>query len=318
MRSALLALLMIIGADICAQDPFYSNYNFGYSILNPALTGSAGMLRAETGYRLQWPKLAGNYRTFNVSSDIWTRAGGIGVNYMYDNAGGLLETSRYELNYAYGFQLFKDTTGRGKLVIQPGVQFTYYSKTIDFNKLTFGSMIDPQVGFTNDPLDAPQGTRARSNIDFSTGLLAYTKRFSAGFAVFHITQPDEGFLGLSKLPMRFVYHFSGIIGNVDPDEQGALRIVPSVLYMKQQTTEQLVCQINAHYRLASLGIGWRNHDALLFIAGYTFSHFTLAYSYDLTISDLAGYTGGAHEFHLRFTFLEDKWKNSRTDMRMFN
>lgn len=51
MRSTLLALLIIIGADICAQDPFYSNYNFGYSMLNPALTGSTGMSRAESGYR---------------------------------------------------------------------------------------------------------------------------------------------------------------------------------------------------------------------------------------------------------------------------
>lgn len=317
MKNIFLLLFSYSVVNVFAQDPFFTNYNLGYSMINPALTGSTGMLRAESGYRLQWPKLAGNYRTFNASSDIWTRAGGVGVNYMYDNAGGLLTTTRIDVNYAYGFQLFKDTTGKGKLVIQPGVQFSWQAKSIDWDKLVFNDMIDPRGAGFYTTMDGLSGATTRTNVDFSAGLLAHTKRLSAGFAVFHLSEPDEGFFGLSILRMRFVYHFSGIIGNADPNEQDAFRLVPSVLFMKQQNTEQLVCQVNAYYRLASLGIGWRQWDALMLMAGYTFSHFTLAYSYDLTISDLAGYTGGAHEFHFRFTFLEDKWKNSRTDMRMF-
>ncbi len=286
-------------------------------MLNPALTGSTGMLRAETGYRLQWPKLAGNYQTTNVGVDMYTRGGGVGVHYMNDNAAGILKTNRVDLNYAYGFRLWKDTaTGKSKVVIQPGVQISYYSKSIDWGKLTFGDMIDPRRGFVFNSNDIGS-TSNRTNIDFSAGLLIMSERVSAGFATYHLTEPDEGFMGQSKLPMRFVMHASGVIGNIDPNELGAFRLVPSVIFMRQGDFQQLAGFVTGHFRMASLGVGYRNQDALLFSAGYTFSHFNLAYSYDCTISELKGYTGGSHEVHLRFTFLEDKWMDSRTNMRMY-
>lgn len=287
-------------------------------MLNPALTGSTGMLRAETGYRLQWPKLAGNYQTTNVGIDMYTRGGGVGVHYMNDNAAGIIKTNRVDLNYAYGFRLWRDTaTGKARVVIQPGLQFSYQLKSLDWDKLNFSDQIDPRRGFiyeTNEMM----GASSVYNIDISAGLLVMTERVSAGAAVFHILEPNEGFLsGNSPLPMRFVMHASGVIGNIDPRDPDAFRLVPSVVVMRQRNFQQLAGFVTAHYLMASFGVGYRNQDALLFSAGYTFSHFNLSYSYDCTISELKGYTGGSHEVHLRFTFFEDKWIDSRTNMRMY-
>jgi len=286
-------------------------------MINPALTGSNGMLRAETGYRLQWPKLAGNYQTINAGADMYTRFGGVGVNYMYDNAGGVISTNRADLNFAEGFGLWKDSaTGRARIVIQPGVQISYLSKSLDWSKLTLGDAIDPRRGFVYNTNEQPASLK-RKNIDLSAGLVVMSDRISAGLAVFHITEPDEGFMGLSKLPMRFVVHASGVMWNNDPYNPEGFRLVPSIIMMQQGDFQQVAGFVTAHYRMASFGVGYRNQDALLFSAGYTYSHFTLSYSYDLTISELSGYTGGSHELHFGFTFLEGKWIDARANMRMY-
>ncbi len=53
-------------------------------------------------------------------------------------------------------------------------------------------MINPTQGFvyqTNEPLPAERKTFP----NFSTGFLAYTERFYAGFAVHNIIEPNQSF-----------------------------------------------------------------------------------------------------------------------------
>lgn len=317
-RFSLLALAVMGSLVLNAQDPFYSDQVFGYSGVNPALTGTFGSLRTEAGYRLQWPKISGNYQTTNVSADAPTRFGNAGFNFMYDAAGqGTIITSRGDINLALPIVLMKDTTGRGKLVIQPGLQFSIQSKSVDWSKLNFGDMIDPRRGFVYNTGEVPNVSR-RTNIDFSAGLLVYTNRIAVGGAAFHIIEPDEGFMGQSKLPMRLVVHGSGIFGNINPDEMNAFRIIPSVVFMQQGSFQQLVMSATAHYRGFRLGGGYRTEDALLFNAGYSFWKCTIAYAYDLTYnSGLQGMTGGSHELHVRFSFFEGKLKCPPNNMRMY-
>jgi type IX secretion system PorP/SprF family membrane protein len=315
-----LITLLLAGSFTCAfaQDPFYTDQVFGYSSLNPALTGTFGSLRTEAGYRLQWPQLAGNYQTATVAADMPTGYGNYGFNFMYDAAGGgTITTTREDLNIAVPIVFAKDSTGKGKLVIQPAVQVSIQSKRIDWSRLTFGDMIDPRRGFVYNTSETPNVT-TKTNIDFSAGLLAYTNRIAIGAALYHIIEPDEGFLGPSKLPMRTVLHASGVIGNTDAGQMNAFRLVPSVVYMQQADFHQLVFNATAHYRGFRLGAGIRTDDALLFNAGYSFWKCTVAYSYDLTYSKgLAGMTGGSHEVHVRFSFLENKLNFPPNNMRMY-
>lgn len=318
MRKIFFILLQIIAISGLAQDPFFTNQSFGSSMINPALTGSTAMARAEIGYRMQWPKLPGNYQTHNASGEMFCRAGAIGINITGDNAAGIITSLRNDLNLSHPFRLWKDTaTGKAKVVIQPGFQFSYQMKWLDWDKVNFSDAIDPRRGFVYGTNEMT-GRTSVFNIDLSAGLLVMTERVSAGVAVFHILEPNESFMGgNSPLPMRFVMHASGVIGNINPHEPREFRLAPSVIYMRQGSFQQLAGFVTAHYQMASLGIGYRNQDALLFSAGYKFSHFNLSYSYDCTISNLQGYTGGSHELHLGFTFFEDKWIDSRTNMRMY-
>lgn len=318
MKNSITFLFIFFASVAIAQDPFFTNQSYGSSLINPALTGSSAMLRAEMGYRLQWPKFGGNYQTSNFSSEMFGRAGGIGLNIINDNAGGIITSFRSDLNLSHPFRLWKDTvTGKAKVVIQPGFQFSYQMKWLDWDKINFGDAIDPRRGFVYGTSEMT-GKTSVVNIDIAAGLLVMTERVSAGAAVFNILEPNESFTGgNSPLPMRFVLHASGVVGNIDPHNPGGFRLVPSVIFMRQQNFQQLAMFATAHYRFASLGVGYRHQDAILFSAGYKYSHLSISYAYDYTVSTLQGYTGGSHEIHLGFTFFEDKWIDSRTNMRMY-
>lgn len=305
MRKMFFCSTLLFSLQAFAQDPFFTLQNYGLFNINPAYAGALTCGRAEMGYRLQWPALGASYTTFNAAYDQYWQYGGWGVQYTHDDAARVLKTDRVDLNYAYGFGIGTADDGKSKLVIQPGIQVSYYNKCIDWDKLSFGSQIDPRRGFVYNYAMQP-GTTSRSNIDFSAGLLLNSKRICFGIAMFHLTEPDEGIMGASKLPMRFVAHGSFILGNADVDSSG-FSIVPSFIFMQQQDLQQISAMVVCKYNSLRAGVGYRFRDAMLFSVGYTHNKkWTFSYSYDHTISDL-GNTGGAHELHLSVLLFTEKW-----------
>ena len=234
MRRLLLLLFVVASMKVAAQDAFFAGYRYSLLTVNPAFAGSQACGRVEAGYRLQWPKLNGTFSTYQFSYDQYSNAGGFAVSYMHDDqAHGAYTQDRFELGYAPYFAFKKDTTGKGKVVLQPGVSFAYLRNAMDPAKFSYGS----QLGGPAGPATGENfGLTSRSSPDISAGLLLYTKRIAAGLAVFHITQPDQGFNSPAPLPMRFVYHISGMIGKTD-DSLPHFRVIPSVVFMKQQDAQ---------------------------------------------------------------------------------
>lgn len=321
MKATFTFVLSSLLVSAFAQDPIFTDYSFAYSTVNPALTGTYGYLRAESAYRMQWPNLAGNYNTMIVAADAPTKYGNVGMQYMYDVAGEVLTTHRQDLNYSYPFRLWKDSSGVGKVVLQPGIQISYQTIGINWDALTFGDMIDPRRGFVYSTNNYPPGTTWRGNIDFSAGLLAYHKRFSIGIAAFHLSEPNQGFMGNSPLPMRYVLHMSGVLWNVEHSNMEAFRLVPSIYFSKQGNFELLRTSVTGFFRSFQTGVGYSNRDAVFFSFGYSRWDCTISYSYDYTVSELKGLTGGSHEIHFRVLPLrlvpkEKKQILARSNMRM--
>lgn len=300
--------------SVKAQDPIFTQQNYGLALINPAYTGAFGCGRAELGYRLQWPALYTSYQTFNAAYDQQFGFGGTGFCYSHDEAAGLIKTDRFDFSYAYGFGFGDGNDGKPKFTLRPGIQFSYFRKTLDWNALTWGDQIDPRRGYVYNTTETP-AVGARNCFDISAGVIGYSKRLMFGLATYHINEPNQGFIGTSKLPMRYVMHASGIIGNADAGESG-LSVIPSVAFMKQQDFEMLTLLATVKYNAFSLGAGYRNLDAVLFTAGYTRWNFTLGYSYDYTVSALSN-TGGSHELHLAYCFMKDQWSDSRRNVQMF-
>lgn len=301
-------LLFFASGMLHAQDPGFSQPQNARQLVNPALTGTNGCAQADASYRLQWPKLPGTYKTANLAYEHRFRFGGIGFNFMQDNAADLLFTTRADLSFSGYIPCFKDSSGKSRLVIQPGLQIGYLKNRVDLSALTFGDMIGQQYSFIHTTSADQFSTDTRTNLDFAAGLLLYSKRICSGIAVFHLTEPNTGLAGNSRLPMRFVWHISGLIGGKPAYVCEGFRLVPSFLFMNQQDVHRLRLMINAAYNNLGIGIGYRVRDAVIFQASYSMNMFRLSYSWDLTTSKL-GKTGGAHEIHFTtYLFRKKRWE----------
>ena len=282
---------------LSAQD---SQFTMPYSSLmdlNPAFAGSSGCSRIAGGYRNQWPNISGSFVSSYLSYDQYLKIlkGGLGVNYEGSYAGqGSIKTNRISGVYSVHFPVFKN-----KFVICPAIEGAYARKKLDWSKMDFGTLIGGYGYIYNT--SAPQNKEVVSYPDFSAGVIGYNKRFYGGVVVFHLAEPEEGFLfSDSPLPRKYVGHFGMNIGNVDSAK--AFSISPSVLYLQQEDFRSLTVNCAVKYDKYILGVGLRNGDALLFSAGFKSRTFRFSYSYDLTISKLGVVTAGSHEVALSYVF----------------
>ncbi|HXB13742.1 MAG TPA: PorP/SprF family type IX secretion system membrane protein [Bacteroidia bacterium] len=284
----LIISLLILGATsnyVFAQDPAFSRVYANPLYLNPAFTGTDTNQRICLNYRGQWPNIPG-YNTYNMSYDrnFIDSSDGIGILANQDRAGGAtIITNNISLLYAHQFHIKSFT-------LSAGVQFTWHNIILNQSNLAFGDMIDPRRGFIFQTNERFTDTN-KSVFDISAGILGYGKNYFVGFAIDHITQPDESFVSTaSPLPMKFVLNGGVMI------HAGGFIISPTVLYIKQQdfNTEVIECYLTRwHF---TLGIGYRVSDAIIFTLGYQSKYIHIGYSYDYTISMLTNMvTGGTHE-----------------------
>ena len=304
-----LALSVGFGDNLFAQDPEFTQFYANPLYLNPAFAGSARCPRICLNYRNQWPALNKTYITYSASYDqhFDFMSGGIGLLVTSDKAGdGTLTTTDASLMYSYQLNVTREFT------LRFGFQGTYHQKSLDWSKLTFGDMIDRRRGFVWNTQEIPGSypTQRKSAIDLSAGLLGYSKRYFFGFAAHHLTQPDEGFIYGSKLPMKLTGHAGAMI----PLSKGSdYFISPNILYQKQQDFQQL--NLGVYFVRGPLvaGLWYRNQDAFIILLGYQAGNVKLGYSYDVTVSKIANATAGSHEISFQLQFeCRPKKKKFRT------
>ncbi|MDQ3190907.1 MAG: type IX secretion system membrane protein PorP/SprF [Bacteroidota bacterium] len=310
----ILVLLFVVGWGDCAkaQDPQFSQFYANPLYLNPAFAGTGNCPRINMNYRNQWPGITGTFVTHSASYDqhVDALSGGIGLIVTNDKAGeGTLNTTNVSAIYSYQLPVTRT------LSIKAGFQGTYLQKRIDWSKLTWGDEIDPRRGFiyqTNQvPID--QGINA---LDFSAGLLAFSKTYYFGMAVHHINEPNESLVvGPSPLPKKFTFHGGVVIPAGGRSEDA--NISPNILYMVQQNFHQLFLGLYATKGPMVGGIWYRhtrtNPDAMIVLLGVEQGVFKFGYSYDVTVSKLGVKTWGAHELSLGLQFYcKPKKKKFRT------
>jgi type IX secretion system PorP/SprF family membrane protein len=308
MKAVNKVLILLFQCAAClfgyAQDPAFTQYNSATLALNPALAGSSGGIRAMAGHRLQWPDLDGGYNTSVISYDqcIPGTRSGLGLMYIHDvTPGKTIVTDRIELNYAHHFSLRIKSL---PFVVTPGVSVAYIAKRLDWSGLVFGSQINPQTGAISP--SPYSGKQTVENIDIGAGMVMHCKYLSGGVAVQHFTEPDEGFIGTSKLPRRYVLHLAGNIG--EPDSAKSFAFAPHLLYMQQQDFYMMLGGVTAKYDKFLLGLAMRTGDAFIVQAGFQMPLFRIGYSYDHTISALSNATRGSHEVMLVFNMKHKKEK----------
>jgi len=307
----LFVILSAVTIGLKAQDPHFSQFYANPLYLNPAFAGAKVCPRLVMNYRNQWPSIPGSYVTYNASFDMHfdAIAGGLGVIVQADRAGeGVLTTQSAALVYSVRIPLSKEW------FLKAGVQAGFVQKSLDWDKLTFGDQINPKWGFSNktQELRPAGGEYNRSDFDVSSGLLVYNRNFFGGFAVHHMVPVNVAFTenGESYLDMKITGHLGYMIPLSKRSRKrmrpGDPTISPNIVYMQQGAFHQL--NWGAYFKKEPLIFGlWYRHffegsDAVILQVGFEYDKFKFGYSYDITVSQLASASGGAHEFSFALDF----------------
>lgn len=293
-------LLFLSAGSAMAQDPEFTQFYANPLYLNPAFAGSSHCPRMNLNYRNQWPALTGTFVTYSASYDQHFDAisGGIGLLVLNDKAGeGTLTTTDVSLMYAYQLNINREFS------IRMGLQATYAQKKVDWEKLTFGDMIDPRYGFIYPTAEIKPET-TRSFWDFSAGLLAYSSHLYGGVAVNHLTQPEESFIRPapgSTLPMKITAHVGALIPLSGRHSEESY-ISPNVLYQIQRDFQQFNVGVYIAKPPLVGGLWYRNKDSFIALVGLQQGIFKFGYSYDLTVSKLSNASAGSHELSFSMQF----------------
>ncbi|MEN9346762.1 MAG: hypothetical protein RLZZ77_273 [Bacteroidota bacterium] len=304
---ATLTVLGLCSNQAQAQDPEFTQFYANPLYLNPAFAGTARCPRAVINYRNQWPSLSGTFVTTSASYDqhVETIQGGLGIMFLNDRAA----QSTLTTNAISGIYSYQQPISR-KFSVKAGLQATYFQKSLDWSKLTFGDMIDARKGFIYETNDVARGNGKVNNIDFSAGLLGFSEKVFGGIAVHHLNEPNESLIvGTSRLPMKFTAHAGAVIPIQKKRRDAQASLSPNVLYRRQGEFQQLNLGMYVNKGPIVAGVWFRGllfgqtyRDSFITTIGIQTDVLRFGYSYDVTISQLTPSTGGSHEISLGINF----------------
>jgi type IX secretion system PorP/SprF family membrane protein len=296
--SLVVACLFVAGTELKAQDPEPTQFYANPLYLNPALAGNKICPRVSLDYRIQWPNVYGTYSTITASVDRLVHGikGGVGMVVMQDRAAqGTLNTTGVGLIYAPVIPIDR------KRSVSFAIQAGWWQKAVNWNKLTFGDQIDPQLGFINATGEAAPAEMKVGSFDLATGIVFTGQYVFLGAAVHHILQQNESFLnGSSPLPRKYTVHAGGNIPV--GGKYSETTISPNIMYRQQGDFQQL--NLGLYFKKAQIagGLWYRGNDSFIMLLGVEAGHMRIGYSYDVTISRLTNVTAGSHEISLGYQF----------------
>jgi len=181
----------------------------GYQFMmrnNPSLVGCGGDGELRLSYNNFYPGNNYNLHSVYFSYDSYFSQlhGGAGIYLADDYLGGIINDLRGGLSYAYFLQATKD------LFINAGLSASIYHRGFDFNNAILPDMIDA-VGGVSIPSSETLASPGRTVFDIGAGFLFTSGKFSGGFSISHLAEPDLSATGNTneRLKRKLLVHISG-------------------------------------------------------------------------------------------------------------
>ncbi len=305
--------LLIFGysiSDLKAQDASFSQNYASPLYLSPSFTGLTEGSRFSLHYRDQWPGIPGTYRTMSFAFDHYLSDfnSGIGAQFYRDDSGrGALVSQNFGVLYAYEIYISNN------VMVRPGIQFKWMQSFIDPTKGTTDNLYDKATGDLVTGGGLTVNRDKTNNFDAAASLMIYSNFYWGGVTVDHLVKNNVGFTDIaSNVDMKITAFGGGKWvykeGRRVPDQS----ISFAFNYRMQGDFSQLDLGTYWVYNPIEVGLWYRgmpssnqeglgNIDAIIAILGLHLGQTRLGYSFDLTLSDLAGNTGGSHEFSIMYT-----------------
>ena len=301
-------MLLVAANCLKAQDVSFSQVYSSPLYLSPSFAGFTDGGRAILNYRDQWPSIPNTYRTYALSYDQYISHlnSGIGLLALHDDqGGGQLVTQNVGIVYAYELAVTSD------IFVRPGLQFKYFGMRIDPAKMMEIGSGNVRVPWINPDFPVEQFHK----LDAAASLMVYSDYFWLGTTVDHLVKSNVGFTDIeTRIPIKTTI-FGG--GKWRYIEESRFRSQQSIslafMFRRQERFQQL--DLGAYWNVEPIEVGlWyrgipgvssgglSNNDALIFSLGVNLGTFHIAYSYDLTLSKLAAYSGGSNEFSVIYRF----------------
>ena len=311
LRYYLTAIVLFCTLSASAQGAMFSQFYAAPLHTNPAMAGTMLCGRFTVNYRNQWSMIpGGSFSSISASYDehIDRLSGALGLIATNTREGsGAYSTTTVGLIYSYSFQL------TGAISVRTAVQAGFIHRRIDWSNLTFPDQFNLH-GFTGHPTmeDLPNSPASRFLEDFSVGIVGYGDRFFAGAAVHHISRPDEGFMDVSRIPLKYTAH-AGAVFDLrratsrfrDPNTP---TISPNIIFQQLGTARQINYGVyfNNVIPMMVFGVWYRQTiafnqpESLTFLVGIRLNSMRIGYSYDISLSRLRGVSGGSHEVSMAY------------------
>jgi type IX secretion system PorP/SprF family membrane protein len=283
------------------QLPIYTQYFWNDYALNPAFTGLTEFTPIQVGVRNQWTGFGGSPITYTLGGHgaIKDKNMGVGGMLFLDDLGGAITQTGLMLNYSYQVKINDESK------LSFGLSGSMNQYAYDGTNIQASSQNDPSL-FSNSKSLVP---------DFNFGVAYMLKnRLKIGLAVNQILQSRIKKWNEMNLAVdannRLVRHYF-LTGSYRAEVTDQIEVEPyTVLRATFISPTQFELGARVLYKKDFYaGFGYRYQDAFSIMIGTTYNNFLFGYSYDITTSNLRGYSSGSHEVVLGYR-LQQKKSNS--------
>lgn len=298
MKKVLFGLfLLTLGYTAKAQQDYqFTHYMYDKLSFNPGYAGLNKSICGTIIFREQWSGFDGNPTTalINVHAPVKMLRGGLGFTYVSDKL-GFESNNLARLSYSYHMGL-----GVGDLGI--GISAGILQKSIQANWITPDGT--PAIDDASIAVSGANGLVP----DINFGVFYLQNQLYMGISATHLYAPD-----LTDLNISNAKHFwitAGYEYGLGPD----LKLRPSILAKSDAASTQLDVNINVLYKdMIWGGVSYRVSDAIAPMLGYQNNDvgggtLRIGYAYDVTTSQIKGYSNGSHDIMVNYCFNLDKPK----------
>ena len=302
MKKLLYISTLVLGfsfASFAQQIPQYSQYMLNDYILNPAMTGQYDYWEVKSNNRLNWIGITDAPRTFILSAHGPFRKHNMGMGgSVFADITGPTSRVGFYLSYAYHLKLSKS------LKLGMGLSLGLLQYRIDGTKVTLRENGDPVF---------PNQMMTVYTADATFGINLKHKNFNFGISLPQIIGNDLKFLeNQEETRSSLARHYMAMGGYTF--RVGDFGIMPNVLVKYvYPVPPQFDAGVKFDWRDQFwIGASYRHDDAVSFLGGLAYKDFlVIAYSYDLSTSNLNNYSNGSHELMVGVRFRP--WKKKATE-----
>lgn len=292
MKQLLAVVFIVFSCSLFSQQmPQYSQWSTNHFALNPAHAGIKSCLEVHSLFRMQWIGFDGAPKSgfFNLSLPLPAKRQhflsarqGFGIRFEADQIGPYF-TNRYGVSYAGHFNFSQNT--RLSLGVNAGIIQMGY---------------DPSKSITIAPDPTISKELSLTLPDASFGAWWNGENYYIGLVLNNLLRSRWTDFGTDA---RFRFH-TLLYAGTRLKVSDKITLLPAAL-LKIPPAGPVAIDIQGMFdfqKRLSLGLGWRNTDALILFAGIKLNpRFTVNYSADIVLSAINNQARSSHEISLVFT-----------------